>query len=179
VGTESFEEVVVARQPALQRMLRRLGLSHQDAEDQAQEAVVLALTKGRSIEAAKIGGWLRGVARGLASNLRKRRESRGTATEFPSFRKAFGGTRDLTDEERERARLFHEKIDPALEALEPDEREVFELEADGDKTQEEIAVELGMSLDVVKKRLASARKKLCLALGGGGVELVRKQKPAS
>jgi RNA polymerase sigma-70 factor (ECF subfamily) len=132
---------------------RRLGISHSDAEDIAQEA---ALRAWRNRESCRDPGrpwaWLQQITRNETYRLFSRR---GMTHELPTEQ-----VPDTQAQSGEDAVLSRIDVQRALSALSPTDRMMFRLRYEADLTNPGVAGALGISVANVKVRLHRLRPQL-------------------
>jgi len=137
------------------RILRRLGLQPDQAEDAAQQVLFVASERIADIDPGKERSFLFGVARRVASDARRtasaRRET--TAEELPEAVDTAPRADELVDRHRARAML-----DEVLDAMDEDLRAVFVLFELEELSLTEIADMLGIPRGTVASRLRRARE---------------------
>jgi RNA polymerase sigma-70 factor (ECF subfamily) len=144
------------------RLLRRLGLSDADAEDAAQQVLLVAASKLEQIEPGKTRTFLYGTAVHVASNARRsaRRQRRAHVDHevYEAARKAIGSRvpwpDELTDLARARALL-----NELLEGLPDELRRVLVLAEIEELTLPEIAELEAIPLGTATSRLRRARER--------------------
>jgi RNA polymerase sigma-70 factor, ECF subfamily len=139
------------------KLLRRLGLTPEDADDGAQEVFIVAARKLDQIAVGSERAYLVATSARVASTARRtRRRSREDATDeslLSSLVDAVPGPDELA--EMNRARVL---LDLVLDALSGELRVVFVLfELEG-MTLHEIAAQLRLPLGTAKSRLRRARE---------------------
>jgi RNA polymerase sigma factor (sigma-70 family) len=156
----AFQALFAHFAPRLKAYLMRLGVPSSQAEDLAQEAMLLVWRKAALFDPAKASAstWMFTIARNLRIDA-IRRERR------PAFDPA-----DLTPEEEESAEAGMSRgqdavsLREALVLLPPDQAEIVNLSYFSDKPHSQIAAELGIPLGTVKSRLRLAMARLRSAL---------------
>lgn len=144
---------------------RRIVRDDDEAQDIAQDALLLAhLRRSQFRGDASYRTWLYRIAASCAlTSLRRRRSSRRTLDAFTAHTAASPGGGEPTDEllhrRRESARLAG-----AIADLDPMYRRVLELRVHEDRSEQEIADALGLTVSAVKVRAFRARNKLRDAL---------------
>ncbi len=149
--------------PRLKSYLMRLGAGSGQAEDLAQEAMLLLWRKADQFDPAKAAAatWAFTIARNLRIDA-IRREKRPeidpddpalVADDAPAADDAIGRAQDDA------------RVRTALETLPREQMEVVELSFFADKPHSVIASELGLPLGTVKSRLRLAMARLRAALG--------------
>ncbi len=130
--------------------------SHEDAEDAAQEAFMVALERLEDCKSPdRFAGWLMTIVRNRSRNLVRREVLRGTDP-VPVGAAAKGPTPDRATEQME----LGERLLRALRKLPEVQREIVLLhDLDGWKHRE-IAVRLGIPSGTVRSHLHFARKAL-------------------
>jgi RNA polymerase sigma-70 factor (ECF subfamily) len=155
------------------RLLRRLGLSAEDADDAAQQVFMISLPKLASIAPGKERSFLYGVALRVQANARRKRARR---REDPLDAQALvldGGSQPEAALELARARA---KLDELLDALPEELARVFILCVIEELSMADVAVLEGIPAGTVASRLRRARAALADGLrtatgsGLGGAE---------
>jgi RNA polymerase sigma-70 factor (ECF subfamily) len=155
------------------RLLRRLGLSAEDADDATQHVFMTALPKIENITPGSERSFLYGVALRVHANARRKRLRR---REDPLDAQAFAvddGSQAETTLELARARA---RLDELLDELPEELARVFVLCVIEELSMAEVAVLEGIPAGTVASRLRRARSALADGLrgatrsGGGGAE---------
>ena len=132
---------------------RRLGRSHSDAEDVAQEAALRAWRSRKSCrDPARPWAWLRQITRNETYRLFSRR---GMTHELPTEH-----VPDTQTQSGEDAVLSRIDVQRALSALSPTDRMMVRLRYEADLTNPGVAGALGLSVANVKVRLHRLRPQL-------------------
>ena len=132
---------------------RRLGRSHAEAEDIAQEALLRAWRKQASCRSPeRPWAWVREIARNEVHRLFSRRSM---THELPTERMP-----EAPAQSGEDALLTRIDVERALGQLTPADREMVRLRYEEDLTNPSVAVALGVSVANVKVRLHRLRPKL-------------------
>jgi RNA polymerase sigma-70 factor, ECF subfamily len=145
--------------PVLGLALRRLG-DRGRAEDALQDAFAAVWRSARTFDAARGdgGAWLYTVARNaVLDSLRKRTDPVAEAPDEPST--AAGPA------EHAEASWLAWRVHRAIDELPEHERRVIELAYWGERSQSEVAEELGIPLGTVKTRTRSGLARLADLLG--------------
>ena len=142
--------------------LRRLR-DRAQAEEVTQEAFAAVWRSAESYrpERGSAGGWLYTVARNAIVDRLRRNGRIDTSFELPELPSPEGGP----DEQAEQSYMAW-RVHRALEALNPNEREVIELAYWSGLSQSEVASLLGQPLGTVKTRTRSALARLADVLEG-------------
>lgn len=150
--------------PRIKGYLRRLGCGESEAEELAQEAMLLVWRKAALYDPAKamVGTWIFAVARNLRIS-RLRREGR---PEIDPGDPALVVDESPGAEEQTVARQDSELVRAALARLSPEQRDVVTLSFYEDQPHSEIARLLGVPLGTVKSRLRLAMKHFRDLMGG-------------
>lgn len=160
--------------------LRRLGVREADVLDQAQKVFLTAHFKLAEFEGrSQITTWLFGICQRVASDYRRSALFRREITTDTSEMDSYGGSQqeDLSHgvESRQRAQL----AEAILNKLPEPQRVVFVLFELEERSGQDIAQLLGISVGTVRSRLRLAReafsrevKRLSAARGGGRKEAV-------
>ena len=135
------------------REARRLGRSHAEAEDIAQEALLRAWKKrGSCRNPDRPWAWVQEITRNEAHRLFSRRSM---THELPTERMPEAPAHSAED-----ALLTRIDVERALQHLSPADREMVRLRYEEDLTNPGVAVALGLSVANVKVRLHRLRPKL-------------------
>jgi len=155
VSPEEFAERVEPHLGILYRMARRLSRSRAEAEDLAQEGLLRAFERRKSLrDPRRIRSWLLSLLRNLHLNrVRDERPhlvvlSGGAAFEHP--------TADLEEEIQSRA--LSDEVLLALRALPEEQATALWLRAVEGLSYQEIAEVMGTPVGTVRSRLARARE---------------------
>ena len=147
------------------RAVQRLGVPADAAEDAVQEVFLVAQRRWPEFDASRASrrGWLHGIARGIASNLRRgrARADRKLVVLEP------GGAQEAPDVALARADA-RRIVGGFLDSLEPHHREVFALVDIEGLRGPEVAAMLGIELAAVYSRLRLARKRFVEHLEANG-----------
>lgn len=165
----AIDAFVAAHRPSALRLAEALLGDRGRAEDQVQEAFVIALDRVEQVRApAALAAWFRQVVRSRCHRVLRRTRATPTAPDRLDRPDV-----DRPDPERALARArIEQRVRAAVAAL-PDvgrrEAEMYDFEA---RSQAEIAAALGVPAGTVKRRLHTARGRLRDMLLGGlpGVE---------
>ena len=131
---------------------RRLGRSHTDAEDVAQEAALRAWRSRESCrDPRRPWAWLQQITRNEIYRLFSRRMTDELPTEHMP---------DTQTQSGEDAVLSRIDVQRALSALSPADRMMIRLRYEADLTNPSVAVALGLSVANVKVRLHRLRPQL-------------------
>jgi RNA polymerase sigma-70 factor (ECF subfamily) len=159
---EAYGRLVFRYQRAADSLALGVTRRHEDAQDAAQEAFVVALERlDECRNPEKFGGWFLTIVRNRARNLVRRETLRAGDVLPPSLASARPGP----DRDTERGEL-RDKLTAALGALTEVQREVVLLHDLEGWKHREIAEVLDMPPGTVRSHLHYARKKLREALGG-------------
>jgi RNA polymerase sigma-70 factor (ECF subfamily) len=132
---------------------RRLGRSHAEAEDIAQEALLRAWKmRGSCRNPDRPWAWIQEITRNESHRLFSRRSM---THELPTDRMP-----DEPEQSGEDAVLTRIDVERALQDLSPADREMVRLRYEEDLTNRSVALELGLSVANVKVRLHRLRPKL-------------------
>lgn len=154
--TKDFEEVYRANVGLVWRTLRRAGVPDSMLEDATQEVFLVYHRRRDGFEgASSVRTWLLGIARGVASNVRRGQQR---------FLRRLASRQDEpapppTDDPETRACRAEAGaiVEAFLATLTPPVREVFELVEIEELKQREAAEVLGISINTVGSRLRVAR----------------------
>jgi RNA polymerase sigma-70 factor (ECF subfamily) len=137
------------------RYLRGRGLSHADAEDLAQETLLVTYQHLDGIEPGKLRAWVRTVARNKHVDWVRKQGRDVLVAEAPE-------STDSSDNPLAAALAVgdQEEARRLLSALSPADRHLLELRYLEDYSVEETAATLGRSVNTTKVGLFRARKRL-------------------
>lgn len=161
---EAFARLFRHFAPRLKAYMIRQGAPPAQAEDLAQEAMVLVWRKAHLFDSSRAAPatWIFTIARNLRIDaLRKERHPEVDADDPAVVTLADEG--DGADEQigqAQRAALVRK----AMQGLPPDQMEVVRLSFFSDKPHSQIAQDLGLPMGTVKSRLRLAMKKIRAAL---------------
>lgn len=153
-------ERMVAEQPhRLARKMRAAGHSADEAEDLAQETLLRAVRSldglRGSTDEALLCGWVDRIAVNLSLNARRSLARTPRTTPLPD------AYLEETNDQHEADHLACPlSLDPLLSILPPEQRTVFVARVLEERSTAEVATELGISADLVRWRLRTARRKL-------------------
>lgn len=158
--TPAWDDAVAAAYRAeagfVWRSVQRLGIAPEAAEDAVQEVFLVVRRRWHEFDASRgsLRSWLHGIARGVASNLRRgrARADRKLVVVEPGF------TPEAPDVALARADV-RRIVGAFLDGLEPHHREVFELVDIEGLRGPEVAAMLDIELSAVYSRLRLARKR--------------------
>ncbi|MBZ0237912.1 MAG: sigma-70 family RNA polymerase sigma factor [Deltaproteobacteria bacterium] len=144
---------------------RRIVRDDDEAQDIAQDALLLAhLRRGQFRGDASYRTWLYRIAASCAlTSLRRRRSSRRTLDAFIAHTAAAPGRSEPADELLHRRRVS-ERLAGAIAELDPRYRSVLELRVHEERSEQEIADALDLSVSAVKVRAFRARNRLRASL---------------
>jgi RNA polymerase sigma-70 factor (ECF subfamily) len=157
---ELLERMVIAQPGRLARKMRAAGHEGAEAEDLAQEALVRALTAIEGLrgpaEEALICGWVDRIATNLSRNVRRdlaRRPRTGPWQDEDA-------TSGPVSEDDADLIACRRSLEALLSGLPDEQRVVFIARVLEERTTVEVAAELGVSDDLVRWRLRTARRRL-------------------
>ena len=174
----AFQELVVRHERPLWTFLRRFVGDAATAEDLLQEVFLRVVrTAGEWKADAKFSTWLYTIARNLCTDQARRAEHRrAVSLDAPSLPTEDGGGAPVWgdriaggaggSEDAAMNRQLGAEIDRAVDALPPDQREVFLMREVMDMPFAEIARAVGATEPTVKSRMRYALEKLRQALVG-------------
>lgn len=166
---EAFDELVVRHQAAVFRFARAATDGPAAAEDVLQETFLAAWRAAGTFQGrSAVRTWLLTIARNQAWHHRER-AGRIPVDDVPL--PELGEAAGWGDESPEAGALRSQRrgrLARALEALEPDDREILVLRELEELTGEETAAALGIGLAAMKSRLHRARLRLAAELRRGG-----------
>jgi RNA polymerase sigma-70 factor, ECF subfamily len=153
---ERFRALVDEHFEFVWRSVRRLGVPVADADDAAQEVLVVTARKLRSIEVDREKAFLFGTAVRVASTRRRTRRRR---PEDPAeLLDARPLDDDVSPEERAELGEARELLQRILDGMSDDQRTVFLLAELEETSVREIAELLSLPLGTVSSRLRAARE---------------------
>lgn len=157
----AFEALFAHFAPRLKSYLMRLGVTPQQAEELAQEAMLLLWRKAALFDPAKASAatWMFTIARNLRIDA-VRRESRPPLDPADFVPEAEENAEDGFSRGQSEVALRH-----ALSTLPPDQAQIVNLSFFSSKPHSQIATELGIPLGTVKSRLRLAMTRLRGAMG--------------
>lgn len=162
----AFRALFAALAPRVRAFVGRRGTDAATAEDAMQEAFVNVWRKAHLYDPAKASAvtWIYTVARNAKIDLVRKAARPAFDPDDPAFAP---DPADAPDEafatERDR-----ERLEAALALLPAEQRQVLRLAFFAEKSQSEIAAELGVPLGTVKSRTRLALQHLRRALGEAG-----------
>jgi RNA polymerase sigma factor (sigma-70 family) len=161
--TNAVEDLAEKSGVLARKFYYRAGLSHEDAEDLAQESCKRIIIKLRQFDGRNFNGW----ALAILGNLLKehyRRRGRRVPT-VPLLDNDFELTIPETAHNGLLTETEHLALEEALARLEPDERTLIESQTGFQKVPfEQMGRELGISTDSARVRHHRAKEKLEICL---------------
>lgn len=164
---EAFGVLVRRYQERLYRLCRRYGGSHDVADDLTQEAFIKAYQAiGRFDRKYSFWSWLSTIATNNALNYLKRRQFQLDSAESESVIQAQASRSAEGDPQQQLTQKeIDARYDAAVQALPAEFRVAFVLRMHEEKSYQEIADALQVSIGTVMSRLHRARQRLVEALG--------------
>jgi RNA polymerase sigma-70 factor, ECF subfamily len=152
--------------PRIKTFMQRSGLSEANAEELAQETMLVVWRKAALFDHASAGAaaWIFTIARNLRVDAH-RRERRGGVIEVTGVGAEFQVDESPQPDSRVAAMQSEERVRLAVTQLSTDQVHVIELAFFEEKAHAEIARTLGIPLGTVKSRLRLAMARLRLLLG--------------
>ena len=156
---EAFSPLVARYKLALYRLMYRMALNRDDAEDLVEEAFIKAYRSIRKFETGRpFYSWLRRIAVNNAINyLKRERRSNIEPLEYSAERLSNGKNDPV---QTTRQNILRERIEQAVARLPHDARTIISLKVNEDLSYEEIGRLLKIPKGTVMSRLARARTKL-------------------
>ena len=160
----AFERLFLHFAPRIKSYLLRSGATAQQAEDLAQEAMLMVWRKAAQFDPARASAatWIFTIARNLRIDLIRRERHPGFDPADPQLAPPDIALADADVEAVQDART----VQAALRDLPSDQAAVIALFFFSDKPHSEIAAELDIPLGTVKSRLRLAMARLRAQLGG-------------
>ena len=160
----AFERLFLHFAPRIKSYLLRSGATAQQAEDLAQEAMLMVWRKAAQFDPARASAatWIFTIARNLRIDLIRRERHPGFDPADPQLAPPDIALADADVEAVQDART----VQAALRDLPSDQAAVIALFFFSDKPHSEIAAELNIPLGTVKSRLRLAMARLRAQLGG-------------
>jgi RNA polymerase sigma-70 factor (ECF subfamily) len=159
--TEAYGALVERYMRAAYSVALSVTRRHEDAEDAAQESLMVALDRLEECRNPdRFAGWLMTIVRNRSRNL-VRRESLRDSDPVPESASHRGPKPDRVTERRE----LRDRLDEALDSLPEVQREIVLLHDLEGWKHREIAERLGIPSGTVRSHLHFARKALRAALG--------------
>jgi RNA polymerase sigma-70 factor (ECF subfamily) len=158
----AFEQLVKLHQQAAYRWAYRMVHSHDVADDIAQEAFIRLHRALERIDAARpLSPWLCRVVINLSTNYLRRKKTTISIEENPGIEAIISPDRDAQHPVHQHYRReFVAKLERSIEKLPPKFKEVFILRVQDNRSYEEIAEVLGLTMGTVMSRLSRARNRL-------------------
>ena len=160
----AFQSLFLHFAPRIKSYLLRTGASSHQAEELAQEAMLMVWRKAALFDPARASAatWIFTIARNLRIDLVRRERHPGFDPADPTLLPQEEGPADAGMEAYQDAQA----VQAALAELPPEQADVIALFFYGDKPHSEIAAELDIPLGTVKSRLRLAMARLRQRLGG-------------
>ena len=166
--TAALEEIITGYSPYVFSVLsHKLGFfqTPEDLEELASDVFFSLWRHRKLVRSAHLRGWLSRAAENRAKDFLRRQRLKTVSAE---------DCLTLSDEAAETlldAELRRQLVRRALDALEPENREIFQRYYFRESTVDEIARTMTMNPATVKSRLQRGRKKLREVLTEGGISL--------
>jgi RNA polymerase sigma-70 factor, ECF subfamily len=156
----NFEELANEHKDAVYRQMLRVCGNHADAEDVLMEALLKAYRSlGQLREAAAFRAWLGQIARRLCWQMRERESMAPllqlSAMEDEGAELVSGGEAPDVELARREMKVL---LWRAIDELTPDAREMYVLRDVDERSGEEVAKKLGITVPAMKSRLHRARQ---------------------
>ena len=156
---ESFNPLIERYKLPLYRVMYRMVLNRDDAEDLVEEAFIKAYRSIRRFDTNRpFYAWLRRIAVNNAINfLKKERRNLTEPLEFVEQRLSNGRNDPVA---MTRQKMMKERINQAMTRLPKEFRIILSLKVEKDLSYDEISKVLGIPKGTVMSRLARARRRL-------------------
>lgn len=159
---ELLEQMITQQPERLARKMRAAGHSTAEAEDLAQETLVRALRALEDVrgpaEEALMCGWVDRIAANLLLNVRRSLARGPRADSLPDDEEALAS--ELSAQDDADLVMCRTSLAVLLEGLPDEQRVVFVARVLEERTTAHVADELGISEDLVRWRLRTARSRL-------------------
>ena len=152
---DEYAVLVRRYQDVLYAHAMRMVRGTDDAADLVQRAFVKGFERlGRCREPSRVGGWLfRILANECRDYLKSRRRTDVPVDRLPSLR-----DEDALPDDELRHREMKDRLEAALERLDPEQREAFVLKHVDGRPYQEISALLDVSIPALKMRVHRARE---------------------
>lgn len=156
LGIEAFAELVREHQAGLRAFIRSLGVEAVWVDDIAQEAFVLAYRKQGEFDAGKdFGRWLRGLARHLAANERRKSGRRARLLDIYLCEVLAGGEEDEVPDDQPG---MLEAMRACMEKLPERSRTLLRERYEGARSAAELGEMFGQSQEAIRQALYRIRQ---------------------
>ena len=158
-----FEELATTHRDRVYRQMLRLCGNREDAEDVLTDALLTAYRKLDSLEErAAFGAWLAQIARRMCFHLRSQQKIREALSLDYLLEQGWEPEAEgsASPEQQALATELRHAIRSAVDSLPPDLREVYTLRDLDQRSGEETAEQLGLTLPAMKTRLHRARQQV-------------------
>jgi len=158
----AFDQLVKLHQRAAYRWAYRMVHTHDAADDIAQEAFIRLYRTLERIDAERpLSPWLCRVVINLATNYLRRQKTHVSIDDNPGMEAVIapdsGSDHPVSEHHR---RQFVARLEEEIEKLPPKFKSVFVLRVQDNRSYEEIAEILGLTMGTVMSRLSRARNRL-------------------
>ena len=155
---ERFAELVAEHQGWLRAFIRSLGIRADAVDDVAQEVFLVAYRRYSDYDQAlPFAAWLKGIARNLAANERRRQQHRGRLIE-PSLAAALEAVDEAADQGSEEAEGTVAALRLCLDQLPGHSRELLRLRYEEDLDAAGLGERLGREGNAVRQALFRVRE---------------------
>ncbi|MCW5937275.1 MAG: sigma-70 family RNA polymerase sigma factor [Fimbriimonadaceae bacterium] len=155
---KDYDRLVAKHKDAVYKQMVRVCGNHDDAEDVLVEALLAAYRHMEKLrDEGAFRGWLTSIGRRACGHLRRKEALLPIVDSERLDQHPASGPGPETEISREEMRHC---ITSAVKSLTPMDRAVYELREIGERSAEETARELGLTVPAVKSRLFRARRQI-------------------
>lgn len=159
---ELLEQMITGQPERLARKMRAAGHTTAEAEDLAQETLVRALRGLEDVrgpaEEALMCGWVDRIAANLLLNVRRSLARGPRAVSLPDHEETLAS--ELSAHDDADLVMCRTSLEVLLDGLPDEQRAVFVARVLEERTTAQVAEDLGISHDLVRWRLRTARNRL-------------------